>query len=193
MRGRPALNGTAARTPAWHLFVPKLVTVLRHGYGAGDLRQDLLAGLTVAIVALPLSMALAIASGASPATGLHTAIIAGFLISALGGSRVQIGGPTAAFIPVVFNVIDKFGMDGLVIATLIAAAALAACGKKEEPAPAPAPAPVAVEPAAPAAPASEAAAAATDAASAAAADAGAAAQAATVAASAAGEAASAAK
>ena len=124
MRGRPALNGTAARTPAWHLFVPKLVTVLRHGYGAGDLRQDLLAGLTVAIVALPLSMALAIASGASPATGLHTAIIAGFLISALGGSRVQIGGPTAAFIPVVFNVIDKFGMDGLVIATLMAGAML---------------------------------------------------------------------
>lgn len=124
MRGRPALNGTAARTSAWHLFVPKLVTVLRHGYGAGDLRQDLLAGLTVAIVALPLSMALAIASGASPATGLHTAIIAGFLISALGGSRVQIGGPTAAFIPVVFNVIDKFGMDGLVIATLMAGAML---------------------------------------------------------------------
>jgi SulP family sulfate permease len=124
MRGLPALNGTAARSSAWQLFVPKLVTVLRHGYGAGDLRPDLLAGLTVAIVALPLSMALAIASGAAPAAGLHTAIIAGFLISALGGSRVQIGGPTAAFIPVVFNVIDKFGMDGLVIATLMAGAML---------------------------------------------------------------------
>ena len=78
--------------------MPKLVTVLRQGYGFGDLRTDLLAGLTVAIVALPLSMALAIASGATPATGLHTAIVAGFLISALGGSRVQIGGPAAAFI-----------------------------------------------------------------------------------------------
>ena len=108
--------------------MPKLVSVLRLGYGFGDLRQDLLAGLTVAIVALPLSMALAIASGASPATGLHTAIIAGFLISALGGSRVQIGGPTAAFIPVVFNVIDKFGMDGLIIATLMAGAMLVLAG-----------------------------------------------------------------
>lgn len=128
MRGLPAVNASAARSPAWQLFVPKLVTVLRHGYGAADLRQDLLAGLTVAIVALPLSMALAIASGASPATGLHTAIVAGFLISALGGSRVQIGGPTAAFIPVVFNVIDKFGMDGLIIATLMAGAMLVLAG-----------------------------------------------------------------
>ena len=114
------MSAPAAASPAWHLFVPKLVTVLRQGYGAASLRQDLLAGLTVAIVALPLSMALAIASGAAPAVGLHTAIVAGFLISALGGSRVQIGGPTAAFIPVVFNVIDKFGYDGLVVATLMA-------------------------------------------------------------------------
>ncbi len=118
----------AAASPAWHLFVPKLVTVLRQGYGAAALRQDLLAGLTVAIVALPLSMALAIASGAAPAVGLHTAIVAGFLISALGGSRVQIGGPTAAFIPVVFNVIDKFGYDGLVVATLMAGLMLVAAG-----------------------------------------------------------------
>jgi len=108
--------------------VPKLFTVLRQGYGARDLRKDLLAGLTVAIVALPLSMALAIASGAPPAVGLHTAIVAGFLTSALGGSRVQIGGPTAAFIPVVFNVIDKFGMDGLVVATLMASVMLIAAG-----------------------------------------------------------------
>ena len=108
--------------------MPKLFTVLRQGYGARDLRKDLLAGLTVAIVALPLSMALAIASGAPPAVGLHTAIVAGFLTSALGGSRVQIGGPTAAFIPVVFNVIDKFGMDGLVVATLMASVMLIAAG-----------------------------------------------------------------
>lgn len=117
-----------ATSPAWHLYVPKLVSVLRQGYGLDDLRHDLLAGLTVAIVALPLSMALAIASGASPAVGLHTAIIAGFLISALGGSRVQIGGPTAAFIPVVFNVIAVHGYDGMVVATLMAGAMLVLAG-----------------------------------------------------------------
>lgn len=115
-------------SPIWHLYVPKLVTILRQGYGPGDLRRDLLAGLTVAIVALPLSMALAIASGASPAVGLHTAIIAGFLISLLGGSRVQIGGPTAAFIPVVFNVIANHGYDGMIVATLMAGAMLVLAG-----------------------------------------------------------------
>ena len=124
----PGRAGTPAAPAAWRLYVPKLVSVLRQGYPARDLRRDLLAGLTVAIVALPLSMALAIASGASPAVGLHTAIVAGFLISALGGSRVQIGGPTAAFIPVVFNVIDRYGHDGLVIATLMAAVMLVLAG-----------------------------------------------------------------
>ena len=116
------------RASTWHLYVPKLVTVLRSGYGPRDLRRDLMAGLTVSIVALPLSMALAIASGASPAVGLHTAIIAGFLISMLGGSRVQVGGPTAAFIPVVFGVIAKYGYDGLVMATLMAAVMLILAG-----------------------------------------------------------------
>ncbi|MBN8714876.1 MAG: STAS domain-containing protein [Xanthomonadales bacterium] len=116
------------RAPIWHLYVPKLVTVLRSGYGLADLRRDLMAGLTVSIVALPLSMALAIASGASPAVGLHTAIVAGFLISLLGGSRVQIGGPTAAFIPVVFAVIAKYGYDGLIVATLMAAVMLILAG-----------------------------------------------------------------
>ncbi len=116
------------RAATWRLYVPKLVTVLRSGYGLGDLRRDLMAGLTVSIVALPLSMALAIASGASPAVGLHTAIIAGFLISMLGGSRVQVGGPTAAFIPVVFGVIAKYGYDGLVMATLMAAVMLILAG-----------------------------------------------------------------
>ena len=119
---------STAQAPYWHLYVPKLVTALRQGYGLGDLRRDLLAGLTVAIVALPLSMALAIASGATPATGLWTAIVAGFLISALGGSRVQIGGPTAAFIPVVFGVIAHYGYDGLVVATLMAGAMLVLAG-----------------------------------------------------------------
>ena len=117
-----------ASPPVWHLYIPKLFTVLRQGYRLDDFRRDMLAGLTVAIVALPLSMALAIASGASPAVGLHTAIVAGFLISALGGSRVQIGGPTAAFIPVVFGVIAHYGYDGLVMATLMAGAMLIIAG-----------------------------------------------------------------
>jgi len=112
----------------WPLYEPKLFTVLRRGYGLADFRRDLLAGLTVSIVALPLSMALAIASGTTPDKGLHTAIVAGFLISLLGGSRVQIGGPTAAFVPVVFNVIDKFGYGGLTLCTLLAGLMLIAAG-----------------------------------------------------------------
>ncbi|MGE0113291.1 MAG: SulP family inorganic anion transporter [Steroidobacteraceae bacterium] len=112
----------------WHLFVPKLFTVLRQGYGLGNFRHDLIAGLTVAIVALPLAMALAIASGTTPDKGLITAVIAGFLISALGGSRFSIGGPTGAFVVVVYNVIDKFGYDGLLIATLMAGALLIMAG-----------------------------------------------------------------
>jgi SulP family sulfate permease len=110
------------------LYEPKLWTVLRRGYSLDDLRHDSIAGLTVAIVALPLAMALAIASGAAPERGLHTAIVAGFLISFLGGSRVQIGGPTAAFIPVVFNVIQKFGYGGLILCTLLAGFMLIAAG-----------------------------------------------------------------
>jgi sulfate permease, SulP family len=110
------------------LFVPKLFTVLRGGYSVRDFRADALAGLTVAIIALPLAMALAIASGTTPEKGLHTAIVAGFLISALGGSRVQIGGPTAAFIPVVFVVIQKFGYGGLILCTLLAGLMLIAAG-----------------------------------------------------------------
>src|SRR5882724_4769649 len=98
---------TITAVPVWHLYVPKLVTILRRGYGFDDFRHDALAGLTVAIVALPLAMALAIASGATPEKGLHTAIVAGFLISALGGSRFQIGGPTGAFVVVVFDTIAR--------------------------------------------------------------------------------------
>jgi SulP family sulfate permease len=112
----------------WHLFVPKLFVALREGYGLSDLKADLFAGLTVAIVALPLSMALAIASGTAPERGLFTAVVAGFLISALGGSRHQIGGPTGAFVVVVFNVVQRFGYDGLVIATVMAGAMLILAG-----------------------------------------------------------------
>ncbi len=112
----------------WHLFVPKTYTVLRQGYGPTDLRADALAGLTVAIVALPLAMALAIASGAGPDKGLVTAVVAGLLISALGGSRFQIGGPTGAFVVVVFNVIAQHGYDGLLLATLMAGVMLVAAG-----------------------------------------------------------------
>ncbi|KAF1709992.1 sodium-independent anion transporter [Pseudoxanthomonas kalamensis DSM 18571] len=110
------------------MFEPKLLTVLREGYSLRTLRTDAVAGLTVAVVALPLSMALAIASGATPDKGLHTAIIAGFLISAFSGSRVQIGGPTAAFIPVVFSVIQQFGYGGLILCTLLAGLMLIAAG-----------------------------------------------------------------
>jgi SulP family sulfate permease len=98
--------------------------VLKEGYSWSDLRADLVAGLTVAVVALPLSMALAIASGASPDKGLITAVVAGFVISLLGGSRVQIGGPTGAFVVVVSGVIATHGYAGLVTATLMAGAIL---------------------------------------------------------------------
>ena len=122
------VGAAPVREPAWHLFVPKLYTLLRQGYGLGDLRHDAIAGLTVAIVALPLAMALAIASGTTPDKGLITAVVAGFLISALGGSRVQIGGPTGAFVVVVFNVIQQHGYDGLVVATLMAGLMLIIAG-----------------------------------------------------------------
>ena len=112
----------------WHLFVPKLITVLQQGYGTGEFRRDAIAGLTVAIVALPLAMALAIASGTTPDKGLVTAIVAGFFISALGGSRFQIGGPTGAFVVVVFNVIAEHGYDGLLAATMMASVMLVIAG-----------------------------------------------------------------
>ena len=110
------------------MFTPKLLTTLREGYDVKSFRADAIAGITVAIVALPLAMALGIASGASPDKGLITAVIAGFLISALGGSRVQIGGPTGAFVVVVFNVIAKHGFDGLLLATLLAGMILIIAG-----------------------------------------------------------------
>nr|WP_116133931.1 SulP family inorganic anion transporter [Tropicimonas sp. IMCC34043] len=107
---------------------PKILSTLP-GYKRAEFMSDLLAGITVAMVAIPLSLAIAIASGANPATGLITAIIGGFLISLLGGSRVQIGGPTGAFIVVVYGVIAKHGYDGLVLATLMAGVILVIAGR----------------------------------------------------------------
>src|SRR5260221_13200665 len=112
----------------WQHFTPKLIVVWREGQLAKVWRGALLAGLTVAIVALPLAMALGIASGASPTQGLVTAIVAGLLISLLGGSRVQIGGPTGAFVVIVAGVIATHGYAGLVLATLLAGLLLVVAG-----------------------------------------------------------------
>ncbi|UWQ15259.1 SulP family inorganic anion transporter [Aliiroseovarius sp. M344] len=106
---------------------PKILTTLPD-YTRSLFMQDAIAGLTVAMVALPLSLAIAIASGADPSKGLVTAIVAGFLISLLGGSRVQIGGPTGAFIVVVFSVVAEHGYDGLVMATFMAGLILLVAG-----------------------------------------------------------------
>lgn len=106
---------------------PKLLTTMRD-YSGRQFFGDIVAGITVALVALPLSIAIAIASGATPQAGLVTAIIGGFVISLLGGSRVQIGGPTGAFIVVVAGVITQFGYDGLLLATLLAGLILVAAG-----------------------------------------------------------------
>ena len=106
---------------------PKLLTTLRE-YSWRLFFGDTVAGITVALVALPLSIAIAIASGASPKAGVITAIIGGLFISLLGGSRVQIGGPTGAFIVVVAGVISQFGYDGLLLATFLAGVILVAAG-----------------------------------------------------------------
>ena len=109
------------------MLVPKLITTLR-GYTTTQFVADLSAGFVVGIVALPLAIAFAIASGATPEAGLFTAILGGFIISALGGSRVQIGGPTGAFVVVVYGVIQKYGMDGLTVATIMAGVMLIILG-----------------------------------------------------------------
>src|SRR3954453_2423765 len=108
-------------------WLPESVRALR-GYSKADLGADLLAGLTVGLVALPLAMAFGIASGVPPQAGLYTAIIAGGLISALGGSRMQIGGPTGAFVVIVAGIIAKFGVSGLALVTLMAGAILIVMG-----------------------------------------------------------------
>ena len=113
---------------AGYAFKPKLLTVLGEGYNAADLRRDVLAGLSVGVIALSLSMALGIASESTPAAGLYTAVAAGFVISALGGSRVAIGGPTAAFIPIVVGVAHEYGPEALVTCTAMSGMMLIAMG-----------------------------------------------------------------
>ena len=123
MSGTPQSN-----KPSSNEFTPKLLTSLREGYSLEGFRRDAMAGLTVAIVALPLSMAIAIASHASPEKGLYTAIVGGFIISAFGGSRFQVGGPAGAFIVLLASIIDRHGFDGLLLVTLMAGIILLGVG-----------------------------------------------------------------
>jgi SulP family sulfate permease len=118
----------ASQASMLELFTPKLFTVLRERYSLADIRADAIAGLTVAIVALPLSMAIAIASGVSPDRGLYTAIVGGFIVSLLGGSRFQIGGPAGAFIVLVAATLELHGLDGLILATMLSGAIMLAIG-----------------------------------------------------------------
>ena len=108
-------------------WLPASVGCLR-SYTRSDFGADMLAGVTVGLVALPLAMAFAIASGVTPQAGLYTAVIAGGLISALGGSRMQIGGPTGAFVVIVAGIVAKFGVSGLALVTLMAGAMLVVMG-----------------------------------------------------------------
>ncbi len=115
------MTTTRSKPGFWEHYTPALVSVWREGrYGSADLTADVAAGATVGIIALPLAMAFAIASGVTPERGIFTAIVAGFLISALGGSRNQVGGPTGAFVVIVYGVVARHGYDGLVLATLMA-------------------------------------------------------------------------
>src|SRR5690349_18058847 len=113
--------------PPKESFVPKSIQCLRN-YSWRKFRSDLIAGLTVGLVSLPLAMAFAISSGVAPEAGIYTAVIAGFLISALGGSTTQIGGPTGAFVVVVAGIVARHGIDGLFMCTLIAGALLMILG-----------------------------------------------------------------
>jgi SulP family sulfate permease len=109
------------------MLVPKLATTLR-SYNRDQFLRDLAAGVIVGIVALPLAIAFAIASGVTPDRGLATAVVAGFLVSALGGSRVQIGGPTGAFVVIVYGIVQQYGYEGLALATMMAGGILVVLG-----------------------------------------------------------------
>src|SRR6185436_2780721 len=127
---RPVVFATCRRIRrmlAMSRFHPRLLEELR-SYDGAKFLSDLSAGLTVAAVALPLAMAFAIASGLKPESGLFTAIVAGFLISALGGSRVQIGGPAGAFVVVVYAIVERYGVANLLLATMLAGVLLLAMG-----------------------------------------------------------------
>ena len=111
-----------------HHYRPKLISMLSEGYSLAALRKDAVAAVTVAIVALPLSMAIAVASGVAPGRGLYTAVVGGFFVSALGGSRYQIGGPAGAFIVLVAATVAKFGIEGLLLAVLLSGLMLTLIG-----------------------------------------------------------------
>src|SRR5271168_3218429 len=114
-------------TPALTAWLPKSILLLRD-YDRHKFMSDLVAGVTVGLVALPLAMAFAIASGVAPQAGIYTAIVAGFLISALGGSTTQIGGPTGAFVVVVYGIVARYGVDGLYMCTLMGGVLLVILG-----------------------------------------------------------------
>ena len=124
----PPAEPTRRPVHPWDAFIPKSIVCLREGYGRQFFVSDLLAGLTVGVIAMPLAIAFAIASHVRPEQGLYTAIVAGLLISILGGSRVQIGGPTGAFIIIIAGIVDQYGYDGLALATLMAGVILIILG-----------------------------------------------------------------
>ncbi len=102
------------------MFEPKFFTLIKNGISREQIFADMIAGTIVGIVALPLAIAFAVASGVSPEKGIITAIVAGFIISLLGGSKVQIGGPTGAFIIILYGIIEQYGINGLLISTIMA-------------------------------------------------------------------------
>src|SRR3954447_20069752 len=124
----PRSRGSKAMATLASIPLPKLVDTLRRGYSPGAFLNDLIAGVTVGLVALPLAMAFAIASGVPPQNGIYCAVVAGFVISALGGSRTQIGGPTGAFVVVVAGIVSVHGLDGLFMCTLMAGVILILLG-----------------------------------------------------------------
>lgn len=111
-----------------NIFRPKLFSILKQKYSKKQLSSDIMAGIVVGIVAIPLAIAFAVASGVSPEKGLITAVVAGLIISILGGSRVQIGGPTGAFIVIIYGIVENHGIDGLIISTILAGVILIAFG-----------------------------------------------------------------
>ncbi len=125
---RTRYQANSAPIPLRQLPAAALRAVLKDGYSAADFRKDTLAGIVVGVVALPLSMALSIAVGAPPQYGLYTAIVAGFLVALLGGSRTQVTGPTAAFVVILAPIYAKFGLGGLLLSGLMAGALLVLMG-----------------------------------------------------------------